>query len=146
MLSDKPYYIAPEVINRKYNEKCDIWSMGVILYILLSGTPPFNAANDKRIMEKVQEGKYTMDIPEFKKVSDNAKDLIKKMLHFDYETRISAKQCLEHPWFKDLDANTESLEGTLSNLTSFSVFSRLLVQNQASADRLLLHCQPPQHS
>lgn len=48
-----PYYIAPEVINGHYNEKCDVWSIGVIMYILLSGYPPFNGPNDEQIMEAV---------------------------------------------------------------------------------------------
>lgn len=51
-----PYYIAPEVLLKKYDEKCDIWSCGVILYILLSGSPPFNAEDDESIMEKVKIG------------------------------------------------------------------------------------------
>jgi calcium-dependent protein kinase len=55
-----PYYIAPEVLKKSYNEKCDIWSCGVILYILLSGTPPFNGSNDNAIMQKVKTGKYSI--------------------------------------------------------------------------------------
>ncbi len=52
-----PYYIAPEVLEKKYDEKCDIWSCGVILYIILCGYPPFNANSDLEIMEKVKIGK-----------------------------------------------------------------------------------------
>lgn len=60
-----PYYIAPEVLKKKYNEKCDIWSCGVILYILLCGYPPFNGQNDKQIIENVIRGKFTLDEPEW---------------------------------------------------------------------------------
>lgn len=56
-----PYYIAPEVLKKSYNEKCDLWSIGVILYILLCGYPPFNGANDRQIIESVLKGKYTLD-------------------------------------------------------------------------------------
>lgn len=58
-----PYYIAPEVLNKSYNSKCDIWSVGVITYILLSGTPPFNGMDDKEIMKKVRDGKVYFDGP-----------------------------------------------------------------------------------
>ena len=54
-----PYYIAPEVIRGKYNEKCDLWSTGVIAYILLCGKPPFNGNNNKQILQKVMRGTYT---------------------------------------------------------------------------------------
>ncbi len=59
--SGTPYYIAPEVLRQDYNEKCDIWSCGVILYILLSGRPPFNGVTDKEILEKVKQGNYSMN-------------------------------------------------------------------------------------
>ena len=53
-----PYYIAPEVLKGNYNEKCDVWSIGIILFILLSGTPPFNGSNDDDIMNNVKKGTY----------------------------------------------------------------------------------------
>ena len=54
-----PYYIAPEVLSGSYNEKCDVWSCGVILYIMLSGTPPFNGSTDEDIMRAVKKTKFT---------------------------------------------------------------------------------------
>lgn len=78
------YYIAPEVINdSKYTEKCDVWSSGVILYILLCGQPPFNGADDQEIIDCVKEGVYNFDAPEWENVSLEAVDLIKKMLCVD---------------------------------------------------------------
>ena len=57
------YYIAPEVIEGVYNEKCDCWSVGVILYILLSGGPPFNGVTDSEVVESIKRGEYTMEGP-----------------------------------------------------------------------------------
>lgn len=89
-----PYYIAPEVIKENYNEKCDVWSCGVIMYILLSGVPPFNGSDDDEIMEKVQQGKFSFKKAIFSKVSDAAKNLIKRMLTKDVNKRITAEEAL----------------------------------------------------
>ena len=70
------------MLKRKYDEKCDIWSCGVILYITLAGYPPFNGPNDNAIMERVKTGVYSMDTPEFKNISSEAKHLIRKMLGY----------------------------------------------------------------
>jgi calcium-dependent protein kinase len=95
------YYIAPEVLKKKYNEKCDLWSCGVIMYILLSARPPFAGEDDNDIMEGVIIGEYDLESPPFNKLSKNALDLIKKLLTMDVNERINAEQALNHPWFKD---------------------------------------------
>ena len=95
------YYIAPEVLKKKYNEKCDLWSCGVIMYILLSARPPFGGEDDNDIMERVAIGEYDLESPPFDKLSKNALDLIKKLLTMDVNERINAEQALNHPWFKE---------------------------------------------
>jgi calcium-dependent protein kinase len=85
------YYIAPEVLKGDYTEKCDLWSIGVILYILLSGKPPFDGNDDKEIVNSVRQGTYSMQGAEFKNISAEAKDLIKKMLTYDINLRITAE-------------------------------------------------------
>ena len=96
-----PYYIAPEVLNKKYNEKCDIWSCGVITYIILSGMPPFNGQSDQEIMKKVRVGKFSFSDPCWANVSDKGKDFITKLLTYDVDQRPSAEAALQHPWIVD---------------------------------------------
>ena len=98
------YYIAPEVLKNKYNEKCDIWSCGVILYILLSGKPPFNGDDDNEVMANVTTGNYDLHCAPFNRISKSAKDLIKKLLIMDKDKRINAQEALNHVWFKEKKA------------------------------------------
>lgn len=78
------YYIAPEVLNKNYNQKCDVWSVGVIMFILLSGKPPFDGNNDHEITNQVRTGKYYMNDPVWRSIGDDAKELISKMLCVDF--------------------------------------------------------------
>ena len=94
------YYMAPEIIKRKYDEKCDLWSIGVILYILLTGRPPFDGNDDDEIIENVKKGVYDKWAYPFPLLSEQAKDLINKLLQYDPKKRLSAEEALEHPWFK----------------------------------------------
>ena len=97
-----PYYIAPEVLNKNYGEKCDIWSCGVICYILLSGQPPFNGQSDQEIMKKVRAGAFTFDDKAWNNISDRCKDFITQLLTYKQEERPSAEFALQHPWITEL--------------------------------------------
>ena len=93
-----PYYIAPEVIKKSYDNKCDLWSCGAILFILLTGIPPFNGNDENEIMNNVLSGKYNMETKEWRNISKEAKDLTQKLLLFDPDKRLSAEEAWGHPW------------------------------------------------
>ena len=93
------YYVSPEILAGKYNEKCDIWSTGVILYVLLSGEPPFNGPSDGAIYSKIKKMKFNFSSEKWDKISKEAKDLISHMIVKE-EERYKASQVLAHPWFK----------------------------------------------
>ncbi|KAL9689149.1 hypothetical protein QQ045_033581 [Rhodiola kirilowii] len=95
------FYVAPEVLKCKYGKEIDVWSAGVMLYILLSGFPPFCAETEKGIFDAILEGKLSFEEAPWPTVSDSAKDLIKKMLTMDPKKRITAAEALEHPWLKE---------------------------------------------
>lgn len=97
-----PFYIAPEVLTGNYNEKCDVWSAGVIMYILLCGYPPFYGETNKEILEQVKKGKLDFSGPEWKGKSNICFDLIKRMICRP-EDRLSAEDVLKHPWMQIQD-------------------------------------------
>ena len=108
------YYMAPEIIKRKYDEKCDLWSIGVILYILLTGRPPFDGNDDEEILENVKKGVYDKWSYPFPLLSSQAKDLIVKLLQYDPKKRLSAEQALEHQWFKTAEFKKKDKVNTIA--------------------------------
>lgn len=122
-----PYYIAPEVLKRNYDEKCDVWSAGVIMYILLCGYPPFNGGDDKEIFNKVLSGKFDFPDEDWGHISKEAKDLIKQMLTYDSSKRISCANTLQHSWFKlkMTKVVSENKSNVLGNLRAFRANSKL---------------------
>jgi len=120
------YYVSPEVLKGKYDEKCDIWSAGVILYILICGDPPFNGSNDSEIYKKIKKKVFHFSNPIWKNISEQAKDLIRNMLS-EPEHRPTAVDVLQHTWVKELAPNsTESiLKLNAGNLKKYSHTSKI---------------------
>ncbi len=95
------YYIAPEVLKKKYNEKCDTWSIGVVLFMLITGVPPFDGKNDKDIILSIQKGKYDKNNKKLLNYSKDVQDLLSKLLEVNVDKRLSSYEALNHPWFKN---------------------------------------------
>lgn len=96
-----PFYIAPEVLSGGYTQAADVWSAGVILYILLSGTPPFWGKTKSRIFESVRAADLRFPPGPWDQISESAKELVKQMLNTNPLKRLNAMQVLEHAWMKE---------------------------------------------
>jgi len=102
-----PGYVSPEILNgQKYGPEVDMWSLGVIVYILLCGYPPFFHDNQKELFKQIRGGKYTFDEEYWGEVSEEAKDLIRNLLQVDRTKRLRINQLLEHPWLVTEAKNT----------------------------------------
>lgn len=93
------FFMAPEVLSMNYSSKCDVWSAGVILYIMLCGYPPFASEDDKETIELINQGEVEFDDDAWGEISFEAKDLICQLFQSE-QTRLSAKKALSHPWVK----------------------------------------------
>ena len=138
------YYIAPEVLKKKYNSKCDIWSCGVIMYILLTGLPPFGGSNNQIIIKKILLGQY--DKTRLSKRCKACNDLVSKLLEIDISKRIKAETALKHKWFKifkskeirvDVD-DPKVIQAYINNLKSYRKSSEI----QEIALAYLVHNHP----
>lgn len=105
-------FVAPEVLKRQgYDEGCDIWSLGILLYTMLAGFTPFaNGPDDtpNEILARIGGGHYSLQGGNWDKASSAAKDLVSKMLHVDPHRRLTAKQVLKHPWIVNRDQLPQS--------------------------------------
>ncbi|KAH9674243.1 calcium-dependent protein kinase 2 [Citrus sinensis] len=122
-----PYYVSPEVLLKHYGPEADVWSAGVIIYILLSGVPPFWGETEHDIFEEVLHGDLDLSSDPWPKISENAKDLVRKMLVRDPRKRLTAHEVLCHPWFQiDGGAPDKPLDSAvLSRLKQFSAMNKL---------------------
>ncbi|EXB50311.1 Calcium-dependent protein kinase 9 [Morus notabilis] len=120
------YYVAPEVLKRKYGREMDIWSAGVILYILLSGVPPFWAETEKGIFDAILQGEIDFVSDPWPSISSSAKDLICKMLKQDPKKRITPSDVLEHPWIREGGAPDKPIDSAvLSRMKQFRAMNKL---------------------
>ncbi|KAJ4897756.1 Calcium-dependent protein kinase 9 [Raphanus sativus] len=120
------YYVAPEVLRRRYGKEVDIWSAGIILYILLSGVPPFWAETEKGIFDAILEGHIDFESQPWPSISNSAKDLVRKMLTADPKRRISAADVLEHPWLREGEASDKPIDSAvLSRMKQFRAMNKL---------------------
>lgn len=121
------YYVAPEVLKRRYGPQADIWSIGVIMYILLSGQPPFWAQTETGIFNEILKAKLDLNVSPWPQISKSAKDVLKKMLTVDPKSRITASQALSHPWVRE-DGNAPDVPldiSVMSHMRQFADFGKL---------------------
>lgn len=130
------YYIAPEVLHGSHGTKADIWSCGVIAYILLAGYPPFDGHSDDAIREAVLEGVVEFHDEIWNEVSEEAKDFVKMLLTYEPPKRPTAEEALKHPWIvhyrnvsseqlKKRESVNERAMDVLYNLERFNAQSKL---------------------
>lgn len=116
------------MLKGRYDDKCDVWSCGVILFILLAGEPPFGGDNNEEILDSVETGYYNID--KYDHISKDAKNLVKLMMEYDPKKRLTAQQALENVWIKNQAPNsfTINLSRTkvLDNLKNFRADQKLL--------------------
>lgn len=120
-LCGTPSYIAPEVLSRHlYSPAADIWSAGVILYILLSGVTPFYGKTHKEIFDRIKQGAWRFT-SKFDNISEEAKDLVRRMLTHDFRERITYEEFLKHPWIQKWeDLANDHLEDTVKEISKFN--------------------------
>ena len=108
-----PGYVAPEILNgKKYGREVDMWSLGVIIYILLCGYPPFHEEDQRKLFKTIRQAQYDFDEVYWSAVSESAKDLIRKLLVVDGTKRLTIEALLEHPWLANAANATELTDAT----------------------------------
>jgi len=123
-----PYYVAPQVLAGKYDQSADLWSLGVIMYVVLCGYPPFYGETDADVLAKVRLGNFSFNAADWKNVSEDAKNLIRMLLKMNPRDRYTAEQALNHVWVRNKapKAQNVSLQSSLvENLRGFRSQNKL---------------------
>ena len=119
-----PYYMSPEIIEGNFSYKTDVWSVGVILYVMLTGYFPFNGKNNNDVFHHIKQKTFNYKHLNESKCSQLAKDLVNKLLNKNESKRLSVEQALNHPWLKfflNLNKTPEKIDdGIIKSLKSFS--------------------------
>ncbi|CAK0840052.1 unnamed protein product [Prorocentrum cordatum] len=97
-LACTPQYVAPEVLSGAYTEACDLWSVGVVLYVLLCGSPPFHGDSDAQVFARVRSGLLDFGPAAWERVGAPARELVRRLLQVDAGARPTAAQLLLEPW------------------------------------------------
>ncbi len=123
-----PHYVAPEILNgERYGPSVDMWSLGVIMFIMLSGEPPFFCENETKMFNKIRQCDYKFHPEKWGTVSDNAKDLISKLLIVDFQSRLSPLEVLEHPWINNMEEiGSNLLLDAAENMKKWNARKRLV--------------------
>jgi len=117
-----PFYVAPQVLDGEYTQSCDLWSCGVLTYILLCGYPPFNGETEQELIPRIKAGDYDFPDEEWANVSEDAKDLVRKLICMDPVARLTAAQTMGHTWIKHKApkaADRPLQASTLKNMKAF---------------------------
>ncbi|KAM1187900.1 hypothetical protein ACFX2J_023767 [Malus domestica] len=121
-----PYYMAPEVLRRNYGSEVDVWSAGVILYILLCGVPPFWAESEEGIAQAIVRGTIDFERETWKQVSEEAKELVRRMLDPNPHNRLTVEEVLDHPWIRNANQvpNVPLGENVTLRIKQFSLMNK----------------------
>jgi len=126
-----PYYVAPEVLSAQgYDKEVDLWSTGVITYLLLCGFPPFYGDTLPEVFEQIMKADFDFPDPYWTDVSKEAKDFISKLLVVDSKKRMTAKQAMTHPWITNTSSSSTKPLQIKSDLEKFNSQRKLAFQNK----------------
>ena len=118
-----PYYIAPEVLTSVYTEKCDIWSIGVIMFMMLTGYPPYDGPNEIEVMRNIKRNRSNMHLLKLANITEEGKDMISWLINIDPNERMTADQALNHKWIKFHDKTDQDHEVTKKALVALSQYN-----------------------
>ena len=121
------FYCSPEIVKDRYDFECDEWACGVMMYILLTGYPPFVGDSEEEIFENILKNEINLNVPELKNISEPCKDLINKLLNKDYKKRIKAEEALKHDFFNRGINVSNLLKGKFKENTE--ILKKLFINN-----------------